>query len=114
ATSTFAGVSGALAQGLKLEGPGGMVSAACASGAFAIGLAAEQILLGKADIMLAGGVDAPLHAPVLSQFDAAGVLGSHEDARRACRPFDGTRNGFVPGAGSAFLCLESSRSAASR
>jgi 3-oxoacyl-[acyl-carrier-protein] synthase II len=91
-----------------------MVSAACASGAFAIGLAAEQILLGKADIMLAGGLDAPLHAPVLGQFDAAGVLGSHEDARRACRPFDRTRNGFVPGEGSAFLVLESSGSAASR
>ncbi|HWB02264.1 MAG TPA: beta-ketoacyl-[acyl-carrier-protein] synthase family protein [Verrucomicrobiales bacterium] len=114
ATSTFASVSGALAQGLGVEGPGSMISAACASGAFAIGLAAEQILLGRADVMLAGGVETPLHPAVLGQFSAAGILGSHEDARLACRPFDVTRNGLVPGEGSAFLVLETARSAERR
>jgi 3-oxoacyl-(acyl-carrier-protein) synthase len=114
ANSTFACISGALAQPLKLRGPGATISATCASAAFAIGLAAEQILLGNADAMLVGGTEAPLDFAVLAQLQSSGVLGSHEDARQACRPFDATRNGLVPGEGSAFLILESARTAAAR
>ena len=53
---------------------------------FAIGYAAEQILLGHADAMLAGGTEAPLQPVVLAQLRAAGVLGFHEEASRTCRP----------------------------
>ncbi|MFO1477304.1 MAG: beta-ketoacyl-[acyl-carrier-protein] synthase family protein [Verrucomicrobiota bacterium] len=105
--STFACLSGALAQSLNLKGPGATFSATCASAAFAIGYAAEQILLGKADAMLVGGSEAPLHPVVLAQLQAAGVLGFHEDATLACRPFDQARNGIVLGEGSGFLVLES-------
>jgi 3-oxoacyl-[acyl-carrier-protein] synthase II len=114
ADSTFAALGGALAKQFGLNGPGVTVSATCASAAFAIVFAAEQILLGKAEAMLAGGAEAPLIPLILSQFDSAGVLGSHEKAEEACRPFDRSRNGFVLGEGSAFLVLESARSASAR
>jgi len=99
-------VSGTLAQFFNVKGPGAVISATCASAAFAIGMAAEQILLGKADAMLVGGAEAPLHAVVLAQLQASGVLGTHAEAAKTCRPFDATRNGMVLGEGSAFLVLE--------
>lgn len=114
ANSTFACISGALAQAFRLRGPGATVSATCASAALAVGFAAEQILLGKADAMMVGGAEAPLHFAVLAQLQSAGVLGFHEDAPQTCRPFDRTRNGTVLGEGSAFLVLESARTAAAR
>lgn len=114
ANSTFASLSGALAQHFKLKGPGATVSATCATSAFAIGLAAEQILLGKADVMLVGGTEAPLHYRILAQMQSAGVLGEHEDAQKACRPFDVSRNGMIMGEGSAFLVLESAHTAGLR
>ena len=114
ANCAFGSLGGMLAQAFKLKGPGATLSATCASAAFAIGLAAEQILLGKADMMLAGGAEAPLHPVILAQLSSAGVLGFHEDARRTCRPFDATRNGFALGEGGAFLVLESARAAARR
>ncbi|HVV00542.1 MAG TPA: beta-ketoacyl-[acyl-carrier-protein] synthase family protein [Verrucomicrobiae bacterium] len=112
--NTFGCISGALAQSFKLKGPGATISATCASAAFAIGIAAEQILLGKADAMLVGGAEAPLHFALLAQLDAAGVLGKHDEASQTCRPFDASRNGTVIGEGSAFLVLESARAAAAR
>jgi 3-oxoacyl-(acyl-carrier-protein) synthase len=114
ANNTFACISGALAQSFKLKGPGATLSATCASAAFAIGLAAEQILLGKADAMLVGGTEAPLQFAVLAQLQSSGVLGFHEDASKTCRPFDITRNGMALGEGSAFLILESAQTAAAR
>jgi 3-oxoacyl-(acyl-carrier-protein) synthase len=114
ANNTFACISGALAQLFKLKGPGAMISATCASAAFAIGLASEQILLGNADAMIVGGTEAALNFAVLSQLQSSGVLGFHEDARQTCRPFDATRNGIVLGEGSAFLILESARAAGTR
>jgi 3-oxoacyl-(acyl-carrier-protein) synthase len=114
ANSAFGSLGGMLAQTFKLKGPGATLSATCASAAFAIGFAAEQILLGKADVMLAGGAEAPLQPVMLAQLHSAGVLGSHDEAQRTCRPFDATRNGTVPGEGSAFLVLESASSAAHR
>jgi len=114
ADCTFGSLSGALAQALNLGGPTATVSATCASGAYAIAFAAEQILLGKADIMLVGATETPLHAAALAQLQAAGVLGSHKNPRLTCRPFDVSRDGLALGEGSGFLVLESARSAASR
>jgi len=114
ANSTFAALSGAISQAFKFKGPGATIAATCASSALAIGLAAEQILLGKAEAMLVGGTEAPLHHPILAQLAAAGVMGTHEDPRLACRPFDAARNGLILGEGSAFLVLESAASAAAR
>ena len=114
ADCTFAALSGALAQSLKVTGPSATISATCASGAYAIAFAAEQILLGKADIFLVGAAEAPLVPAVLAQLDAAGVLGSHPEAAQTCRPFDRTRNGLCLGEGSGFLVLESAEAASRR
>ncbi len=112
--STFGSLSGALAQSFKIRGPGASVSATCASGAVAIGLGAEQILLGRAEAMLVGGAEAPLELALLQQLQVTGVMGTHESAERTCRPFDRTRDGLVVGEGSAFLLLESAEAAAAR
>ncbi|HAV61436.1 MAG TPA: hypothetical protein DCY13_03620 [Verrucomicrobiales bacterium] len=114
ADATFAVISGALAQLLGVRGPSSTVSATCASAGFAIAQAAEQILLGKADVMLAGGSDAPLYPAAIAQLGSAGVLGLADAAAETCRPFDRHRSGLVPGEGSAFLVLESASHARSR
>lgn len=114
ADCTFASLTGVIAHAAGLSGVSATVSATCASGAFAIALAAEQLLLGKADVMLAGGAEAPLAPLVVAQLDAAGVLGSHADPARTCRPFDVTRDGLCLGEGGAFLVLETAASAAER
>jgi 3-oxoacyl-(acyl-carrier-protein) synthase len=114
AMASFGSISGAVAQSLGAEGPGAVVSATCASAAFAIPWAAEQIVLGKADIMLAGGADAPLTAPILSQLEAAGILGTGDVPTGICRPFGLNRSGIVPGEGAAFLVMESASHAAKR
>ena len=112
--TTFASVSGALARAFDLRGPGAMISATCASGAFAIAWAAEQILLGHADAMLVGGTEAPLQPALLALLQLAGVLGFHVEPEQTCRPFSADRNGLVLGEGSGFLALESGHATAAR
>lgn len=114
AAVTLASLSGAVAHAFQARGPGGTVSATCASGAAAVAAAAEQLLLGNAEVALAGGADAAAHPLVLAGMEAAGVLGSHEDPRRVCRPFDVSRNGLLLGEGAAFLALERASRAAAR
>ena len=112
--STIGCLSGALSTVFGAQGPCLTVSAACISGAASIALAAQHILTGAVDVALAGGAEAPLHDLVLAQLQSARVLGSHQDARFACRPFDSTRDGTVIGEGAAFLVLESLASARQR
>lgn len=114
AATTLAALSGAVAQASGAGGPGLTVSATCASGAAAVAYAAEQLLLGNVDLMLAGGADAVRNGLVFSGMEAAGVLGSHEDPAWACRPFDASRNGLILGEGAGFLVLERASHAASR
>lgn len=106
-SASFGSVSGSIAQALGLQGPTAILSATCASAALAIGWAADQILLGKADLMLAGGADAPLTASILAQLEASGITGHDSDPAKICRPFSLERTGIVPGEGAAFLVLES-------
>lgn len=114
ASSTMASLSGTLSVTFGACGPALTVSAACASSAAAIVMAAEQILLGNADMALAGGSEAPLHAMVLAQLQAAGILGEGDDAAKVCRPFDLHRTGTVLGEGAGFLILESEAHARAR
>lgn len=106
-SASFGSLAGSLAQSFGIQGPACVLSATCASAAVAIGWAADQILLGKTDLMLAGGTDAPLTASLLDQLDAAGITGNHEDPSQICRPFAADRTGIVPGEGAGFLVLES-------
>ncbi|GAA3075421.1 beta-ketoacyl-[acyl-carrier-protein] synthase family protein [Streptosporangium carneum] len=80
---------------------------ACASGATAIGEATLKIRSGECDVMIAGGVDAPVTPMVMAAFARIGALsGRNDDPEAACRPFDADRDGFVMGEGAAFLVLE--------
>lgn len=115
ATTTLSAAPGALAQVLQALGPCWLVSTACASGAHALMQAAEQIALGHADVMVAGGADGPLNEALLSGLGAAGVLAEREGTpAQWFRPFGLGRSGFVPGEGAAVLVLESASSARQR
>jgi 3-oxoacyl-[acyl-carrier-protein] synthase II len=92
---------------LGLRGPILCVMTACAAGAQAIGDAAEMIRRGAADVMLAGGAEAPITPFWVAGFDAMRVLSrGNEDPARAARPFDRSRDGFVIGEAGAIVVLE--------
>jgi 3-oxoacyl-[acyl-carrier-protein] synthase II len=79
----------------------------CASGTIAIGNAYRAIQRGDADIMLAGGAEAPLAPLCFGAFALIRALSTRNDEpERASRPFDRDRDGFVMGEGSAVLVLE--------
>lgn len=111
---SLANVSGMLSLAFPAHGPALTVSATCASGAAAIALAAQQILLGAVDVAIAGGAEAPLNPLVIAQLQAAGILGHDVAPRLTCKPFDVERNGIVLGEGAGFLVLESPASAQRR
>ena len=90
-----------------LRGPNFGVSSACATSAHAIMTAASQIQLGRADIMVSGGTEAPISIPGIGGFNSAHALSTNnEEYRTASRPFDATRDGFVMGEGAAVLIVE--------
>ncbi|HHH41500.1 MAG TPA: beta-ketoacyl-[acyl-carrier-protein] synthase II [Chloroflexi bacterium] len=91
-----------------LYGPNLALSSACATGAHAIGEAAEMIRRGQAEVMLCGGSEAAIHPLALSALKNMGALSSRNDEpERASRPFDADRDGFVLGEGAGVLVLES-------
>jgi 3-oxoacyl-[acyl-carrier-protein] synthase II len=97
-----------LQQHLGFSGPAMIVSNACASGANAIGHAADLIRGGFADLVLAGGFEA-LCELVYCGFDSLQALAPDQ-----CKPFDLDRRGLMLGEGAAFLVLESAQHAATR
>jgi len=104
-----------IAQALLLHGPGYVVSSACASSAHAIGQALRTIQHGDADVMIAGGSEAPLTYFSLLAFSLLGVLAKSPGAPgEACKPFDRRRDGFVLGEGAGALILESFEHAMAR
>ncbi len=91
-----------------IKGPAFTVSTACASGTDAIGIAYRKILSGKADVMIAGGVD------VLSEFAFSGFNILKAMTKEKVRPFDKRRDGLAIGEGAAFVVLESIENAVAR
>ncbi|MBM7460774.1 beta-ketoacyl-[acyl-carrier-protein] synthase family protein [Rhodococcus coprophilus] len=80
---------------------------ACASGATAIGLAKQMLERDEADIVIAGGAEAPIAPMFTSAFARMGTLSRAEvDPAKASRPFDRNRDGFVIGEGAALMVLE--------
>ena len=91
----------------NLFGPNTCTVTACAASANAIGDAAEIIKRGDADVMVAGGAEAPLCEFALAGFSQARALSTrNDDPGAASRPFDADRDGFVMGEGAATLILE--------
>ena len=92
-----------------LRGPVFGVTSACASANHAISAAADQIRLGRADVMLAGGTDAALTFAILKAWDMLRAV-----ARDACRPFSADRDGLVIGEGAGIAVLETYEHAVAR
>ena len=91
------------------------VVSSCSSGADAIGQAWEMIRRDEADIVIAGGAEAPICPIAVSGFSSLRALSRHnEDPKGASRPFDAERDGFVMGEGAAILVLESLENAMRR
>lgn len=89
-------------------GPNFTTTSACASSNHALIAAADQIRLGRADVMLAGGSEESVSYVSLSGFANMHALSRRNDApQEASRPFDKARDGFVIGEGAAIMVLES-------
>ena len=100
-------ISGNLSMQFGLQGPNIAVTTACATGTHNIGLAANMISLGQAEIMLTGGAEMATCPVGLGGFCAARALSTrNEDPQRASRPWDKDRDGFVLGDGAGMLVLE--------
>jgi nodulation protein E len=99
-----------------LGGPTLSLATACAAAAHAIGEAAEMIRANRADVMVAGGAEAPIAPGVLRCWEAMRVLApaSDGDPSRACRPFSRDRLGMVLGEGAGIVVLESWERATAR
>ena len=92
---------------LELSGPAGSVSAACASGNYAIDQARRWLKLGWVDICVAGGCDMAVTPMSLAGFGNLRALSRrNDDPSGASRPFDRERDGFVMGEGGAMFVLE--------
>src|SRR5476649_127160 len=90
-------------------------SNSCASGTVAVGEAFRIIREGRAQVMITGAAEAPLAALTFGAFDTIKSMAKEtKDPKRACRPFDATRSGFVMAEGGGSLILESLEHAQAR
>lgn len=108
ALTVFAGAASCnLAIELGLSGPNITNGMSCASGAIAIGEAFRVVRRGEADVMLAGGAEAPLAPLCFGAFALIRAMSTrNDDPATASRPFDAGRDGFVMAEGAAVLVVE--------
>ena len=116
ALSVFVGAASCnLAIELGVTGPNITNGMSCASGAIAIGEAFRSIRRGEADLMLAGGTEAPLSPLSYGAFAIIRAMSTrNDDPATACRPFDRGRDGFVMAEGATVLVLEEQERARAR
>ncbi|KGE02960.1 beta-ketoacyl-ACP synthase I [Pseudohaliea rubra] len=100
-------VSACLATPFRIKGVNYSISSACSTSAHCIGAGAEQIQLGKQDIVFAGGGE-ELHWTMSSLFDAMGALSTkyNDTPTQASRAYDANRDGFVIAGGGGMVVLE--------
>jgi len=96
-------------------GPNSTNAMSCASGTIAVGEALQAIRADRADVMLAGGAEAPLAPMTYAAFSVIRAMSTrNDDPTHASRPFDAARDGFVMGEGAAVLVLEERERALAR
>ena len=100
-------VAACLATPFKIKGINYSITSACATSAHCIGAAAEQIMMGKRDIVFAGGGEEE-DWTLTALFDAMGALstGYNDDPGRASRAYDSGRDGFVSSSGAGMVVVE--------
>jgi 3-oxoacyl-[acyl-carrier-protein] synthase II len=113
---THGGLSSELSMAFGLRGLSHVISTGCTSSTDAIAYAAEHIARGRQEIMIAGGVDAPLAPGILAGFNLMTVLTNqwNDEPGRASRPFSADRSGIVLGEGAWIYILEEYDHAAAR
>lgn len=100
-------ISANLSTAFKIKGVNYSITSACSTSLHCIGNASEQIMLGKQDVMFAGGGE-ELDWTLSCLFDAMGAMSSkyNDTPEKASRAFDADRDGFVIGGGGGMLVLE--------
>ena len=100
-------VSANLATAYQIKGMNFSITSACSTSLHCIGNAAEQIMMGKQDVMFAGGGE-ELDWTLSCLFDAMGAMSSkyNDTPERASRAFDANRDGFVISGGGGIVVLE--------
>jgi 3-oxoacyl-[acyl-carrier-protein] synthase II len=108
ALSVFCGAASCnIAIEFGFTGPNATNAMSCASGTIAVGEAFHVVRDGRADVMLAGGAEAPIAPMTFAAFSIIRAMSTrNDDPARASRPFDASRDGFVMGEGAAVLVLE--------
>lgn len=106
--STHGGLSSELSMAFGLRGLSHIISTGCTSSTDAMAYAAEHIAVGRQDLMISGGVDAPIAPGILAAFNLMTVLTNewNHEPHRASRPFSLNRSGIVLGEGAWIYVLE--------
>ncbi|MGW5868979.1 beta-ketoacyl-[acyl-carrier-protein] synthase family protein [Streptomyces sp. NPDC055239] len=108
-------VAGEIAMQFKAGGPNLVTSAACASGAMALGIGRMLLAADMCDVVLTGGSEAGVTPLFVSGFARMGALSKRrDDPAAASRPFDADRDGFVMGEGAGVVVLEQGAHARAR
>ena len=107
-SSTHGGLSSELSMVFGLRGLSHIVSTGCTSSTDAMAYAAQHIALGRQEMMITGGVDAPLAPGILAAFNLMTVLTNqwNDEPERASRPFARDRSGIVLGEGAWMYIFE--------
>ncbi len=108
--------TGQVAMATGAKGSNLALTSACSSGLHAIGHAYTEIVMGRCDAVITGGMEATITPMGISGFTAMKALSTahNDDPQKASRPFDKNRDGFVMGEGAGMLLLESLESAKKR
>ena len=107
--------TGQVAIKFGIEGPSLTITTACAASANAVGEAKNMIQNGIVDMVIAGGTESGTTAMTIGAFAQIKALSTNnENPKKACKPFDKDRDGFVMGEGSTVLVMESEESAINR
>ncbi len=99
----------------KFNGPSFVIGTACSSGVYAMAAAYGLIISGQCDVVLSGSIDSSINTPDIKGFcELMALADGAADPKKASRPFDAERSGFVIGEGGGILVLESMEHARKR